>query len=117
MPKYTNFEFSSQFIKMNFFGSLQQTLDIVHKAYPVPNAIKRTDRKYNVDPNQICRWKNALTGLDEDDGQHQLALLTLFKGQAKKTLHSGKVCTLTLLTMESLGTSLTPCAVPVYMFL
>ena len=91
MPKYTNFGFSDQFMKMKFFWSLQQKLDTVHKAYLVPNAIKRTARKYNVDPNQIRRWKNALTGLDEGDGQHQLALLNSFKGRAKKTLHSGKV--------------------------
>ena len=71
---------------------LQQTLDIVHNAYLVPNAITRTAQKYNVGPNQMCRWKNVLTGLDEEDGQHQLTLLTLFKGHAKKTLHSGKVC-------------------------
>ena len=91
MPKYTNFGFSDQFMKMKFFWSLQQKLDTVHKAYLVPNAIKRTARKYNVDPNQIRRWKNALTGLDEGDGQHQLALLNSFKGRAKKNLHSGKV--------------------------
>ena len=91
MPLQTIFEFLDQFMKMKFFWSLQQKLDTVHEAYLVPNAIKRTARKYNVDPNHIHRWKNALTGLDEGDGQHQLALLTSFKSQAKKSLHSGKV--------------------------
>ena len=33
-----------------------------------------------------------VTGFDEEDGLYQLALLTSFKGQAKKTLYSGKVC-------------------------
>ena len=47
---------------------------------------------YNVDPNQICRWKVSLTGLNEEEGMHQLALLTSFKGRVKKTLHSRKVC-------------------------
>ena len=80
MPLQTIFEFSGQFIKMKFFLSLQQKLDIVHEAYLVPNAIKRTAHKYNVDPNQIRRWKNALTRLDEEDDQHQLAILTTIKG-------------------------------------
>ena len=71
---------------------LQQKIDNLHKAYLVPHAIKSTAHMYNVDPNQICRWKDSLSGLDEEIGQHQLALLTSFKCQAKKTLHSGKVC-------------------------
>jgi transposase-like protein len=53
--------------------SLQQKLDILHEVYLVPHAIKRTAHKYNVDPNQMCRWKVSLTGLDEEEGQHQLA--------------------------------------------
>ena len=56
------------------------------------NDMKSTAFKYNVDPNQNHRWKASLTGLDEEKGQHQLALLTSFKGQAKKTFHSEKVC-------------------------
>ena len=32
------------------------------------------------------------TGFVEEDSQHQLALLTSFKGETKETLHSGKVC-------------------------
>jgi hypothetical protein len=76
---------------MRFFLSLQQKLDILHEAYLVPHAIKSTARKYNVDPNLICRWRASLTGLDEEEGQHQLALLISFKGLANKTLHSGKV--------------------------
>ena len=77
---------------MKVFLSLQQKLDIIHKAYLVLHAMKSTAFKYNVDPNQNHRWKASLTGLDEKKGQHQLALLTSFKGQAKKTFHSGKVC-------------------------
>ena len=76
---------------MKFFLSLQQKLDILHKAYLVPHAIKSTARKYNVNPNQFRRWKASLTGLDEEEGQYQMVLLTSFKGRAKKTLHSGKV--------------------------
>ena len=56
----------------------------------MPHAIKSTAHMYNVDPNQICRWKDSLSGLDEEVGRHQLALLTSFKCQAKKNLHSGK---------------------------
>ena len=58
----------------------------------MPHAIKRMACKYNVDPNQMCRWKTSLTGSDEEEGQHQLALLNSFKGGAKKAPHSGKVC-------------------------
>ena len=76
---------------MNIFLSLQQKLDILHDTYLVPHAIESTACKYYVDPNQICRWKASLTGLEDEEGQHQLVLLTSFKGQAKKTLCSGKV--------------------------
>ena len=70
---YTQFLSFKPIYKNEIFLSLQQTLDIVHKAYLVPNAIKRTAHKYNIDPNEIRRWKNALPGLDEEDGWHQLA--------------------------------------------
>jgi hypothetical protein len=76
---------------MKVFLSLQQKLDILHEEYHVPHAIRSTACKYNVDPNQICRWKASLKDLDEEEGQHQLFSLNSFKGQVKKTLHSGKV--------------------------
>ena len=54
--------------------------------------MKRTICKYNVDLNQMYKWKKSLTWLDEVDGQHQLALLTSSKGKANKTIQSGKGC-------------------------
>ena len=53
--------------------------------------MKRTACMYNDDPNQIHVWKNPLSGLNEEENKHWLAILTSLKGQAKKTLHSGKV--------------------------
>ena len=55
-------------------------------------SVKRATPMYNFDQNQMCRWKNWLTGLDEEEVQ--LNLLTSFKDQAKKTLLSGKACKL-----------------------
>jgi hypothetical protein len=104
-------------MKMKVFFSLQQKLDILHAAYLVPHAIRSTAHKYNVDPNQICRWKASLTGLDEEEGQQQLALITAFKGQAKMTLHSGKIHIDTAHYIEQFALCLTPCTMLSGMFL
>ena len=97
-------EYTSNFLYKQFFWILRpfhqneifvittETWHSLHKANPMPKSIKQTACKYNIDPNQIHRWKNSLSGLNEEDGQHQLALLTSFKDQAKKTLHCGKLC-------------------------
>ena len=77
--------------KQKFSCCYNRNFDILHEAYLVPHAIKSTARKYNVDPNKIHIWRASLTGLEEEVCQYQLALLTSFKGWAKKTLQSGKV--------------------------
>ena len=75
-------------IKMKMFLSLQQKLDILHKAFCAPGVIRSTARKYNVDPVQIRQWKKNLSGMDGDVESSDVLCISS-KGRAKKTLHNG----------------------------
>ena len=103
-------------MKMKAFFPLQQKPDILHAAYLVPHAIRSKAHKYNVDPNQIHRWKASWIGLDEEEGQQQVALFTSFKGRAK-ILNSGKIHIDNAHYIEQFALCLTPCTMLSGMFM
>ena len=77
--------------KMKVFLTLQEKFDILHEAYCVPDAIKSTAQKYNIDPVQTRQYQQSISSLNLESGNQMLAMISR-NGQAKKTF-----------TMESLA--------------